>query len=336
MSEIWNDILLRDYINDKGEYPTSGTLSNSPDIIPSGILPIENPQKYFITDNWDNGSLSKGLVARMDNYIYMRASNLAGKKQTGKLYLYYSKASLLLFPSLWKDNIITTGDGKDYFEFEVDKDGKLVSFDNKQGTFFWRPEEISGDHYCLVGRVETKEHPNEVPRAEDIEDFAYFISTHPGYAWHNVDVVSKDSPNYSSKPVSYNQGRKGGEVHFELICKNFPVNSQVMLTCTTPGTTPSINIEKHKIVNTVKDVFGIVVTIPANWEGVLYYHYWFPEGIKPTGDPEIEISPILIVAKGHPRLSKFAKQITSQAINKVDNIGPVEGIVVGSHKTIAK
>lgn len=335
MSEIWNDILLRDSLSDKGEYPTSGTLSNSPDIIPSGILPVEDPDKYF-TNNWDKDNLSKGLVARMDNYIYMRGSNMAGKEQTGKLYLYYSKASLLLYPSLWKDNSITTGDGKDYFEFKVGKDGKFVSFDNKQGTFFWRPEEISNDHYCLIGRVETKEHPNPIPSSKDIEDFAYFISMHPAYAWHNVDVVSKDSPNYTSKPVSYDQGSKGGEVHFELRCKNFPLNATVMLTCTAPGTTPSINIPKQRIVNSEENIFGVVADIPANWKGDLYYHYWFPGGEKPSGDPEIEIVPILIVPPGHPRLSQFAKPITSQAINRNTSIGPVEGIVVGSHKTIAK
>ena len=60
-----------------------------------------------------------------DSYIYLRASNLAGKDQKGRFYLYWAKASLLLYPNFWKDQVIKTQNGQDYYEFSVTKEGKV-------------------------------------------------------------------------------------------------------------------------------------------------------------------------------------------------------------------
>ncbi|MCI1785297.1 MAG: hypothetical protein LKI59_04040 [Bacteroidales bacterium] len=331
--EKWNDVYLRAGTSDGGNYPRTGILSLSPDIIPSGIDPIENPNKYFLVDNW-NRDMGRDLIARMQNYIYVRAKNLAGKTQTGRLYLYYCKASLLLYPNFWRNNVIKVADGKDYFEFSVGKDGKIISFDNTQGTFMWSPEMISNDHYCLIGRVVTPDHPNTIPNVGDIDNFADFISHHPDYGWRNVTVVDRDSPDVSI-PVDYDQGTTGGEMRIILTCENLPVGSAVAFSCPRPGPSPLINLVKTVIDNPDSEVLGVVSQIPDNWSGSITYHYW-SNGHKPLKNFSISLDVIYLVDPGH-KLYEYAQDPKYFLPEEMcDSIGPKKAIRLGSHSTWGK
>lgn len=325
----WNDVYFRDNLSDIGNYPTSGVLSHSPDIIPYGIMPVENPNQFFIIDNWKK-DVGKDLLTSYENYIYLRASNLAGKDQKGRFYLYWAKASLLLYPNFWKDQVIKTQNGQDYYEFSVTKEGKVVSGDNIQGTFIWKPEMITCDHYCLIGRIVTDDHPNPIPEVGDVESFAHFIANNINYAWRNVTVVERDVPT-KSVDVDYEEGDLEADIHFLLRCTNVPVGAEVMLTCSTPGTIPALNIQRQKVTNPESQVFGIVCHVPRNWEGKLTYHY-FANGVKPTKGFDIQVEPVLVNDVGH-HLYKFGKSLEALGIpQEIRGIGPKTGIRLGGHK----
>ncbi|MCI1780020.1 MAG: hypothetical protein LKI53_08730 [Bacteroidales bacterium] len=331
--EKWNDVYLRAGLSDNGDYPRTGSLCHCPDIIPSGIYPVDDPNQYFLIDNWDK-DVGKDLVAKMQNYIYVRATNLAGKTQTGKLYLYYCKASLLLYPNFWQNNIIKVANGKDYFEFSVDNDGKVVSSDEDQGTFIWSPEMISNDHYCLIGRVVTPDHPNPIPDVGDIDDFAKFIANNPNYGQRNVTIVDKDTPDVSI-PVEYAQGKLGGEMRIILTCKELPVGSAVAFTCPTPGPKPLINLVKTTIDNPESEILGVVSEIPANWEGVITYHYW-SNGYKPLKGFNITLDVIYLVNPDHELYKNACDPSAFLPKDMCNSIGPKRAIVLGSHSTWGK
>lgn len=327
----WNDVYSRSTLNDSGTSPRPGTAA-SPDIIPYGLSPIDNPGDFFVVKNWDK-DLGKTLDARIMNYIYFRASNLAGKEQTGKLYLYYSQASLLLYPNLWEKNVLKTQDGKDHYEFKVSKDGKLVSgMDDKQGTFVWKPEMITNDHYCLVGRIVTPDHPNDIPKVGDIDDFSVFIATNLNYAWRNVTVIDRNSPDWS-QTVDYAQGDLAGAIKFILKCTNLPIGSEVMFSCHTTGPKPLIAIEKTKITSSESQLCGVECNVPAGFKGDITYSYW-SNGIKPAKGFKIDLEAVYIPNEASRlHVLGLCKPMSEFGLNEelMDGIGPKVGVKVGSH-----
>ena len=111
MSEQWDDLHLRSYFGDTGEYPTGGSLSKSPDIIPNGMEPIPDPEESFVNNNWDK-DMGKDLVANAANYLYVRGNNLGTAATDGIVNLYYAPANLILYPVEWRNNQLQTSAGQ--------------------------------------------------------------------------------------------------------------------------------------------------------------------------------------------------------------------------------
>lgn len=333
----WNDVYARTAFNDDGTYPRQCS-SSSPDIIPYGINPVEDPDGLFVINNW-NKDLGQTLDARIFSYLYFRIANLSEKEQTGSLYLYYSPASLLLYPSFWKNNVLLTQDGKDHYDFKVEKNGRIVSgMDNAQGTFIWKPEMITNDHYCLVGRIVTPDHPNPIPETGDIDNFATFISTNPNYAWRNVTVIDRNTPNQSID-VRYNQEELEADVYFMLTCKNLPVGAEVMFSCPTTGPQPLIHMEKAKITNPKIQVLGIKCHVPSNFVGEITYSYW-ANGLKPTKGFEITLEAIYIPGE-NSRLNSLGVCKPLHLFGLPDEpdtngLGPKVGVRIGQHRMVSK
>ncbi|MFA8299540.1 MAG: hypothetical protein ACEPOV_05220 [Hyphomicrobiales bacterium] len=325
----WNGVYFRANLSDQGNVPRSGSLCHCPDIIPYGIMPVDNPDEFFLVKNWDK-DLGKDFIARMQNYIYLRVKNLNEKKTlVGELHLYWCKASLLMYPDIWKKNIIKLGNGTDHFKFKIKPGGKVVSYDNKQGTFNWAPEMIQNDHYCLVGRIVTSDNPNPIPDVGTINNFGKFIANNPGYGWHNVVVIDRGSPSYSIS-VNYNQGGVGGKMHVILTCTNVPLGAEVGFSCPTPGPNPLVNLKRSKVNNPKTEVFGIVSDIPANWDGTITYHYW-ANGTNPPVGFNIELAVVYFV---HSDDDLYEHCIDAKYLvpdHMLRDIGPQKGIILGAH-----
>lgn len=332
----WNDVYFRANQKDTGSYPNDGCQSSCFDII-TRQDPLKEPE-ILIGDNW-NKNESQDLNARMNNYIYVRGSNLAGKKQTGKVYLYYSPAHLLLYPSLWQNNVIKVGGQKDCFAFSAEKDGKFLCSDDTQGCFSWNPQMITNDHYCLISRAVTQDHPAPIPTASDVTDFGKFISTNRSYGWRNVTVIDRNSADFSQS-VSYDQGTQAHTMHFILSCKDVPVGAEVALDCVTPGPKPLIHMNRTKVTSSNQDL-GIVCEVPAGFKGEITYYYW-ANGKMPGDNFEINLHCVVFTSEQHP-LREYAKHYEKlgfslpkqlrQSMRVGESIGPEYAIILGQYST---
>ncbi|KAK4199497.1 putative peptidase [Triangularia verruculosa] len=97
------DLYIRDYIGDNGRVPSSGTVSNSPDIIVRQT-PVSNPQASFGqgSGNENSTSLSQPILAGRDHSIYIRLLNRGGSAaQNTKVTVYHAPAATLITPNLW-------------------------------------------------------------------------------------------------------------------------------------------------------------------------------------------------------------------------------------------
>lgn len=334
----YDDVLIRDNLSDSGTIPSKGALSHSPDIIPYGLAPVNDPQTFF-SGNYSS-DVGKSLVANARNYCYVRGKNLDNNSTSGSFYLYYSKASLLLYPDQWQNNALQTSTGAGSVPFNVESNKIAVSTD----PFTWEPQMISGDHYCMIGRVVTPKHPNPIPQTGAIQDFAKWVSNNGGIAWRNVAVVNTGSPTWT-QTVDYNQGTVGDKVQFLITCTNVPVGAKVSFSAGTPGPNPVINLDPTPVTNSSSFMVGCTCDVPANYQTKISYSYW-ANGTPPAGF-SIKMSAQVVVPKDHENYA-FAHTLEEIGIPRISDdpkhqevlsalhgaIGPGRVIVVGDHYSI--
>ncbi len=335
----YNDLYMRCSLSDTGNIPRSGTLCTSPDIIPYGTSVVNDPVTFF-TNNYSQ-DVGRDLIANAQNYIYTRAYNYATGPETGNISLYYSPASLLLYPDLWSQNGLKTSQGVDHVTVSATAPNQIVVSND---PFTWIPQQIVNDHYCMVSRIATAKNPCPIPNVGAITDFANWISTNGGWAWRNVAVVPTGSPTFT-KTINYTQGQQAGTLQFVLQCQHVPVGSKVAFSCGTPGTNPPINLPPTTVTNGESFVIGMVSNVPANFVSNISYSYW-ANGNPPPGF-SITLIAYYYVPPTEKALMQFARPMAfygchdenthgvheTFGVNSKVSIGPTPAIVVGSHTT---
>lgn len=305
------DFFLRDNFNDFSQIPVAGTLTASPDIVPTGIdeyIPAE------LTTNWYR-DLGKDVYIGMTNFIYLRGTNLLPSSQQVQLSIYYSKASLLLYPHQWRNNVIKTASGATAQTLSVTEQGEKSATPE---AFVWNPAPLeTNDHYCLIARAETKEHPNPIPDIDKMADFARFISENPGFAWRNVAQTKADIPTYNIL-LHYEQGSATETVYFVILAEKGMVGASVSLSCSTPVGESKIQIQKTEI-KQEKAICGACYEIPANFKGELLFNYWKGNN---SGTWEVKIQAFYVVKDSN--LTRYAVPIS-------DELTPQLGILIGDY-----
>jgi len=268
----YDDILIRKNLDDQGIVPASGGYTSSPDIIPVGMMPINDPQG-FAERTWTQDP-GVDLTANAQNYIYMRGKNLAPGAEDGKMALYYTKASLLLYPSLWLKNQLKTSSGNTQAPVKANNSGDIVV---THEPFSWIPQLIENDHYCMVGMVGTNTHPMPNPTSETMQDLAKFLLNNPNVGWRNVRIVDNGVDFATS--VDYEQGDVGGVMYVFIECAASPDGAEISFASGTPlpdstyvkmdwtpikGCDPAV--KKHFIL-------GATFNIPAGWQSSITYNY---------------------------------------------------------------
>ncbi len=341
MSEQWDDLHLRSNFSDTGQYPTGGTLSSSPDIIPYGVEPVSNPEETFVNTNWDK-DMGKTLTANTPNYLYVRGKNLGTATTDGIVNLYYAPASLILYPIEWRNNQLQTSGGqKDILIQDIAAGGKFVTPD----AFQWIPDAISGDHYCLIGVAGTERNPNEIPEIDTIDNFAQFISENPNFGWRNVSLTSSGAADFT-QDVSYNQGGLGGMMQFDIICENVPIGAEVSFSAG-DALDPPIYMPPVKVSTSPSFIIGMQTEVPDYFATNITYSYWSngttpPPGWKITMRVSYFVDPSSFLYEKYalPLEKMYPKEMAEQIQTRVkalrrsdDDIGPVRGIWVGGHST---
>ena len=348
----WTSLYFRHNFNDTGLYQTPGSLSACPDIIPAGGQPYAEPAQLITDNNWSK-DFGNQASANQPNYVYLRGQNLGAEKTSGKLYLYASEASLLLYPTNpvdpskgWSKNPIKTSNGAEYVSVDPDGKARFVSMD----PFQWVPGPIYGDHYCLVSRVVTAEDPNPIPTVGNLNDFGLYISTHPNMGWRNIQLQNPSYAQWVSPAIEYDQGDIGGEVYVFLKCVNAPDGSRVRFSSGTPGPNPPFAIDWMTVKNSPgKDgaptfIAPLSTVIPANWHSNVVYT-WDSQGKTPLPDMKISLEALLPVAPGKTiwdeRLEQYAVPLAEIYGFEIPRerwvvhgawAGPQKAIILGSHE----
>jgi hypothetical protein len=331
MATMYDDLFFRSNLKDVGQLPSPPLAYESPDIIPSGIVPINNPQAFFASNY--SQDVGQNLVTGGPNYIYLRTKNLANGKESGKVSLYYTPASLLLYPNKWQNNQLKTSDQQTEVFIQANNPGDIAVTDN---PFRWEPASISGDHYCLISRVSTPKYDNPIPTVGSFTDMTEFILNHPGFGWRNVSLTDANSPTFDT-PVDYTQGSEGGRITFQLECTNVPGGASVAFSAATPGPNPLIVLEKTTVPhNNGSWNTSVTCDVPAGYQTTITYSYW-ANGTKPLPGFQIRLKALSYVDQS----SKFFHQLrTPQQLGASPELMRLmsnqRGIVLGSHATIGR
>lgn len=233
----YRDIYMRDYVGDTGQVPsdTRQGVSCSPDIIPFGAAPDPN-YKANLAENF-NGPFNnyQNINSVGYNYIYVRGMNAFPNNQSGTINLFWSKASLLLWPHIWSQNRISNTNGTNAAVLAATAPGAVCV---GGGAFYWYPPSIPQyDHFCLIAQVVTQQDPNVFPTT--IADFAAWVANNANIAWRNVALVKVPAPNFSTFVSFINPESVVNQFTLTVTCVNVPDGAVVTLIGSEP--TPFIN-----------------------------------------------------------------------------------------------
>lgn len=288
----WDDVYFRNYVGDPGKYPQTGR-SSCPDILPWGPEPQEDPVTFF-TDHYSE-TWNRALTPGIRNYIYLRAKNLGAENQSGNVNLYWSKASLLLYPSYWTNNALNNESGESDIPFSgLTPNAIFVT----REPYVWTPDAIQNDHYCMISRIVTPDHPNPLPKETDIDNvggLANYVGNHPDIGWRNIALG--DAAGVIEKSLAFSQGTTEDETYVQISVKNAPGGSEVAFSTSKTGPQPPLVLGKTKVPpNQPSFQAGVSSLIPANFNADITYQY-YSNGKAPTGDFSVELTYFAFLAQ---------------------------------------
>ncbi len=187
---------MRDNLSDIGTVPSSGPLSQSPDIILSPHL-VEMPQSAFGAATWMDGDLGTGATAGETNYVYVRVKNRGKVPDDVTVTLYWTQASSFLHPLFW--TLIGS-----------------VNLDNcrphrvrvSPTPIEWEPP--STGHYCLIALVSPWRSPVEMPStfSSNLELIEFFHGSNK-VCFRNVQSVAAEESSEIVSRILLRGGRVG-------------------------------------------------------------------------------------------------------------------------------
>jgi hypothetical protein len=295
----YTDLYLRGKLGETGTMPR-GASSSSPDIIPWGLTPKNDPQTFF-SGNYGS-DVGVPLTADATNCLYIRAKNLGTPTTSGDAFLYYAKSSLLLYPDQWKNQALKTNTGASSVRLENIGAGLIgVTKD----AYNWVPSVPPDNyHYCLIGRITTAANPNPIPATGSITDFAAWVAQNGGIGWRNVSIVDAGSPTLTMQTV-YDQGDTPGDISFTMTCNDCPVNqSWVQFSSSTPIPGGEIISIPKTLIDQQGKIIGVKRKVPANWKTTFNINYWTNAGPGPNWGLDLE--GVLVVAAEQKELFELA------------------------------
>jgi hypothetical protein len=275
MADFYDDLFLRLHLRDNGSRPAADPVYTSPDIIPWGVEPVSNPQNTFANFGIDYG---RTVTWGVRNYIYSRATNLSSGSSSGELQLYWTKATLINYPFTWKDNQISSA-----VRYEAPYMGQQVV---GAQPFVWTPQMSVGanDHVCLISRMVTRKHPNEIPEASNISDFAAWLRQERGFAWRNIAVQGLPQYPAGSRPdwtftVDYQQGTATAPVLAKLVAENIPLGSRIGFACPTVA---QLNMSPQTVTAAYQASGVYTSPIPAGTRAKVTVELWLSANRPPV------------------------------------------------------
>ncbi len=314
---LYDDLYLRGSLSDVGEFPQQGGgLSSSPDIVPVGSVPLADPE-FTLSSTWRQ-DIGTDLLADQQNYLYVRAKNLHQGANNGDTQLYYSPASLILWPEQWSNNALSTQTGARQVSLKAAGFGQIAVGDN---PFTWRPSQPQpGDHYCLIARTSTAEHPNPVPGPfSSMDAWVTFLRDNPGFAWRNVSTITRDTPSLQvdvqlSVPEQC-------QLYVLLGTQNVTPGAAMQFTCATGGPDPLLILPKT-VISQPSMLAGVLSNVPAGFNSAVTVSFWKNGQPMPADGGKLILSALYVPPSDSPHKS-VARTVA------VPGIGPKQAVLVG-------
>lgn len=276
----YQDLFMRDTFADTGvtPIPDSG-LSTSPDIIPYGESVLN-----VATAPYGPPLLDKPINANNVNNVYVRAKNLAPGASSGKVYVYWTPATLLTNVPSWSHHMLSNFNGNKYANLSAETSGQVVFGDQ---PFYWTPGE---GHFCLLARVETLANPNPLPPPFSTwTEFVDWISTHANVAWHNVDVVATLPPQGYQNSLVFQNGDYTQFYTFTVTYSGVPAGS--VLRVWAPSGAKFLGFDTGPRTIGGSGILPIAATFPPKYQTTVFATCVFPGGpVKPPGGASIVLS----------------------------------------------
>jgi hypothetical protein len=266
---IYLDIFIRDGLADTNTLPRIDERTDSPDIIPSGIQPIANPDTQYGGSNY-NKSLGSPIIYGQPNYIYVRGKNYGTALSIGTVSLYYAYQNQLSTPSAWTP--LSTSGGSTTAALGADSAAVAVISD----PFVWTPTMPSSENpYLLIAVIATKSHPDPVPAYK--QHPLPYTEWQPGLGGVSalrlaVAVPPKINAAYAFSAIVNLGNPAPATVNFSLAWTNGVVGDLISLNANTPGVKGPIGFEDFSITAPSQNT-SCTGDVPAQYSAVVQYLY---------------------------------------------------------------
>lgn len=189
----FENVYMRPNLENVGNVPALGTMSDSPDIWISGIEPVADYQNVLASDENYMQDCKTGVTAGMTNYIYVRAKNGGNEKMTKNVSLFYAQSNAIQWPSNWKDNRI----GTDVSEMNKVMLNDIMPGEVKVGDrpFVWEktPKPDNDTHFCLIAQINDDQNSNPFPEIWSALDMAALVADNLQWGWRNIQTFDSGS-----------------------------------------------------------------------------------------------------------------------------------------------
>ena len=161
------------------------------------------------------------------NYVYIRGLNSTSPSIPikSRVYLYYTQATLAIWPEKWSRKGIFAKDGttvQSWVDIQAPVIGTQSNGVGVSEPLVWIPESISAqDHYCLIAWADN----SQAPQPPDLQSFCKeilnfdslisFIAKHHNMGWRNVIVWDKP-PQDNLYQHPFETKNSAGTVHVEV------------------------------------------------------------------------------------------------------------------------
>jgi len=258
----YDDLLCRCSLSDTGTIPRTAPFRESPDVIPVGTKPIDDPQTYF-SGNYDQ-NVAQTVYTEEANLIYVRGRNLKELPQNGDIYVYWARQSDIDHPSRWKGNQLMTVDGHGSVRVTDVAPQAIVA---GATAFTWTPDaSFEEASVVLIGVLATNDHPNPVPDLNPILlwSFDSWVAKKGGVGAFQTTVKAKPKPKSTVKLKGDMKFAEGGLGDVLITAADMPLGSIVSLTLSTPVDGKTVSIPPTKITANPQ-TFGTQATFPAGY-----------------------------------------------------------------------
>lgn len=331
-TQTWPGLLVRASLGDTGRLPRP-TITQSPDIPISGPVPFDRPGFLEDADTYDN-TYNYEVEAGFPNYAYVRGKNLTNQQIDGHWNLFFAQPNLLLYPYLWENNQLVTGDGNLNPPFSI-QPGQVGA---TQDAFNWVPP--GGiDRFSMIAMAITKEHGNPFEGVHAISNLVEVLAKNGNVGMRNVEIVRGIVPEITSS-IRYEQGSEAARVDIMAVCRNIPKGSSFFISSSTPlnGRTLSFSIESTGATDFRAGFIDL--DIPANWSTTFNYTLKLGSdysGIPNGAIPSVQLRAELVMDSGHALYDLGAAaepDPATQAVRTCAKGTPLRVVAAGGFDTV--